>query len=50
VLESRDEYFPYFRNYHAFWRLYGMDLPDPVLRKVYYENAQRVAPGLPGSS
>jgi predicted TIM-barrel fold metal-dependent hydrolase len=47
VLESRDEYFPYFRNYHAFWRLYGMDLPDAVLRKVYYENAQRVAPGLP---
>jgi hypothetical protein len=27
-----------------------MDLPDQVLRKVYYENAQRVAPGLPGGA
>jgi predicted TIM-barrel fold metal-dependent hydrolase len=47
VLESRDEYFDYFRGYHAFWKMYGMDLPDPVLRKLYYQNALRVAPGLP---
>ena len=24
-----------------------MDLPDDVLRKIYYENALKVAPGLP---
>jgi hypothetical protein len=24
-----------------------MGLPDVVLRKVYYENARRIAPGLP---
>src|SRR5688572_21783663 len=46
-LETRDEYFDYYRDYHAFWKLYGMGLPDAVLRKVYYQNAQRVTPGLP---
>ena len=47
VLETRDEYFDYYRNYHAFWKLYGIDLPEGVLRKVYHQNALRVAPGLP---
>jgi uncharacterized protein len=47
VFETKDEYFDYYRNYHAFWKLYGMDLPDAVLRKLYYENARRVTPGLP---
>jgi predicted TIM-barrel fold metal-dependent hydrolase len=47
VLETRDEYFDYYRDYHAFWNLYGMELPDPVLRKVYYQNALRITPGLP---
>ena len=47
VLETTDEYFDYYRNYHAFWKLYGMDLPDDVLRKVYHENAVRITPGLP---
>jgi predicted TIM-barrel fold metal-dependent hydrolase len=47
VLETEDEYFDYYRDYHAFWKLYGMGLPDSVLRKVYYENALRVTPGLP---
>lgn len=46
VLESDDEYFPYYRKYHAFWRMYGLDLPDEVLRKIYYENALRVIPGI----
>lgn len=49
VLETKDEYFDYFRRYHAFWQLYGMDLPDGVLRKLYYQNALRVTPGLPQS-
>jgi predicted TIM-barrel fold metal-dependent hydrolase len=47
VFETADEYFDYYRDYHAFWKLYGLDLPDAVLRKVYYENSLRVAPGLP---
>ena len=47
VLETKDEYFDYYRDYHAFWKLYGMDLPDTVLRKVYYQNALKVTPGLP---
>jgi uncharacterized protein len=47
VFETGDEYFDYYRDYHAFWKLYGMDLPDEVLRKVYYQNARRIAPGLP---
>jgi predicted TIM-barrel fold metal-dependent hydrolase len=47
VFETADEYFDYYRDYHAFWKLYGMDLPDAVLRKLYYENALKVTPGLP---
>ncbi len=49
VFETKDEYFDYYRDYHAFWKLYGMDLPDDVLKKVYYKNALRVTPGLPQS-
>ena len=47
VFETNDEYFDYYRNYHAHWKLYGMGLPDAVLRKLYYQNALKVAPGLP---
>jgi predicted TIM-barrel fold metal-dependent hydrolase len=47
VFETHDEYFDYYRNYHAFWKLYGMGLPDAVLRKLYYQNALKIAPGLP---
>ena len=47
VFETRDEYFDYYRDYHAFWKLYGMELPDVVLKKMYYLNALKVTPGLP---
>ena len=47
TFETTDEYFDYYRRYHAFWKLYGMGLSDDVLRKVYYENALRVVPGIP---
>ena len=47
VFETRDDYFDYYRDYHAFWKLYGIDLPDAVLKKVYYQNALKLAPGLP---
>jgi predicted TIM-barrel fold metal-dependent hydrolase len=47
VFETRDDYFDYYRDYHAFWKLYGIDLPDDVLKKVYYKNALRITPRLP---
>jgi predicted TIM-barrel fold metal-dependent hydrolase len=47
TFETADEYFDYYRDYHAFWKLYGLDLPDEVLRKLYYANALRLMPGLP---
>ncbi len=46
VLETDDEYFPYYKKYHAFWAMYGLDLPDEVLKKVYYKNALNLLPGL----
>ncbi|HET7585170.1 MAG TPA: amidohydrolase family protein [Gemmatimonadaceae bacterium] len=47
VFETRDDYFDYYRPYHAFWKLYGIDLPDSVLRKVYFANALKLTRGLP---
>lgn len=47
VFETHDEYFDYYRPYHAFWKLYGMGLSDAVLKKLYYKNALKVEPGLP---
>lgn len=46
VLETADEYFPYYKKYHAFWSMYGLDLDDEVLRKIYYKNALRVIPNI----
>jgi uncharacterized protein len=47
VFETRDDYFDYYRDYHAKWKLYGIDLPDAVLKKVYFGNALRITAGLP---
>ncbi|HSL21266.1 MAG TPA: amidohydrolase family protein [Vicinamibacterales bacterium] len=47
TFETADEYFDYYRDYHAFWKLYGLDLPDVALRKLYYANALKVVKGLP---
>ena len=47
VLETTDEYFDYYRDYHAFWKLYGLGLPEAVLKKIYYQNAVKMTPGLP---
>ena len=44
-LETDDEYFDYAPAKvppQGRWRIYGVDLPEPVLRKVYYENAARL--------
>ena len=46
VLESDDEYFNYFRKRHAFWKMYGLNLPDQVLKKIYYKNALRLFPSI----
>jgi hypothetical protein len=43
-LETEDEYFDYAPAPvppQGRWRIYGIGLPDPILRKVYYENAER---------
>lgn len=46
VLETEDEYFLYHKRYHAFWRMYGIGLPDEVLKKIYYKNAMVLVPGI----
>ena len=49
-LETRDEYFEYYRKRHAFWRIYGFQVPDAVLKKVYYKNALHLLPGINASA
>ena len=46
VLETEDEYFDYYRKRHAFWKMYGLGLPDDVLQKLYYKNALRILPAI----
>lgn len=50
VLETDDEYFDYYRKRHAFWKMYGLGLPDGVLQKIYYRNALRIIPGIDRSA
>jgi uncharacterized protein len=50
VFETRDDHFDYYREYHASWKLYGIDLPDEVLKKLYHRNALRIFPGMPEGS
>ena len=47
VFETQDDYFDYYRPYHAFWKLYCINLPDAVLKKLYYKNALKVTSRLP---
>jgi len=48
--ETRDEYFDYpdylGRWGNIRWRIYGLHLPDEVLKKLYHANAERLIPGL----
>ncbi len=46
VLETNDEYFDYYRKRHAHWKMYGLALPDSVLKKIYYQNALNIIPGI----
>lgn len=44
-LETEDEYFDYAPSAvppQGRWRIYGIGLPDPILKKVYRENAMRI--------
>ena len=44
-LETEDEYFDYApapKPPQGRWRIYGLGLPESILRKVYYENAARL--------
>jgi predicted TIM-barrel fold metal-dependent hydrolase len=46
-LETEDEYFDYAPSTvppQGRWRIYGIALPDSILRKVYRENATRLLP------
>jgi predicted TIM-barrel fold metal-dependent hydrolase len=48
-LETEDEYFDYAPAAvppQGRWRIYGLGLPDSILRKVYHDNAARLL-GLP---
>ena len=47
-LETEDEYFDSSKSHHpqGFWQIYGVHLPDKVLRKIYYENALKYVYGL----
>ncbi|MDX2034704.1 MAG: amidohydrolase family protein [Blastocatellia bacterium] len=46
VFETRDDYIEYYRRRHAFWRMYGLYLPDEVLKKIYYKNSLKLVPGM----
>lgn len=48
LLESEDEYFDYYDHPYpptGEWKIYGLNLPDDVLRKVYRDNALRALAG-----
>jgi predicted TIM-barrel fold metal-dependent hydrolase len=48
-LETSDENFPYSEKIpppQGLWNIFGIDLPDDVLRKVYHDNALRIMPTL----
>lgn len=47
--ETRDESFPYSEKQpppQGSWQIYGVNLPEDVLRKLYFENAARIIPGV----
>jgi len=43
-LETDDEYFDCASGHHrqGFWMIYGLFLPEDVLKKIYHENAERI--------
>lgn len=48
-LQTNDEYFPYSEKQpppQGLWNIYGVQLPDSVLEKIYFRNAVKLIPGL----
>ena len=48
-LETNDEYFPYSEKVpppQGDWNIYGIHLEDAILRKIDYENASKLIPGV----
>jgi predicted TIM-barrel fold metal-dependent hydrolase len=49
-LETADEYFDYWgAPGQGRWKIYGMELPDQVLEKVYHLNAEKIFARFQGS-
>lgn len=46
LLETDDEWISNIRKYHGLWQLYGFDLSDDVLKKIYYKNALKLFPAI----
>jgi hypothetical protein len=46
--ETDDEYFEVSKAHHyqGRWMVYGVHLPDEVLKKIYYQNAEKLYPGM----
>ena len=47
--ETHDEYFPYSEKVpppQGLWQIYGVKLPEGVLKKLYFQNAARLIPGV----
>jgi len=48
-LETPDEYFPYSEKSPApqgLWNISGLQLPETILKKIYFENASRIIPNV----
>jgi predicted TIM-barrel fold metal-dependent hydrolase len=48
-LETKDQGFDYSEKTpppQGLWQIHGVELPDDVLKKIYYENAARLVPGV----
>ena len=46
-LETQDENFPYSEKEfppQGLWNIYGIDLPDDVLEKIYFANTLKLLP------
>ena len=47
--ETQDESFPYSEKVpppQGMWQIYGIKLPDDVLKKLYHDNAAKLIPGI----
>jgi len=42
ILESADEHFYEIEQFNYHWPLYGLGLPDAVLKRVYHDNATKI--------